>query len=265
MDHYESVKIGDRAHYVRSPTPWLAGCSDLGRHHKTNQDALALATNAASGYTVAAVSDGVSTAFGAEAASSAATQNAIAALMAGIDDQEPAEALEQAFRAAQDAVVQAKQSDDVSACTLVAAVITPDAITIANVGDSRAYWIGDDGSCEQLTTDDSMAQARIMLGMSREEAEQSAQAHSLTRWLGRNITDPTPTVSHSKPAGGGWLLLCSDGLWNYASAPSEIQPVVAHYAAQCETVSQLSESLVAWANDQGGHDNITAVVCRFPH
>jgi serine/threonine protein phosphatase PrpC len=60
--------------------------------------------------------------------------------------------------------------------------------------------------------------------------------------------------------GSGWLLVCSDGLWNYCSGASDLAVLVAQHTSTDPTV--LAEFLVAWANEQGGHDNITAALAR---
>ena len=73
----------------------------------------------------------------------------------------------------------------------------------------------------------------------------------------------TPSVSTFVPRGNGWLLLCSDGLWNYASAPDEMARLFGSLIPGVSSPTGLAEALVAWANAQGGRDNITAVLARF--
>ncbi|MBK7820349.1 MAG: protein serine/threonine phosphatase 2C family protein [Tessaracoccus sp.] len=252
-----------RAHYVLSPAPWIGGCSDIGLRHATNQDAMSLAAREVAGRTaIAVISDGVTTAPGAEEASRLAAEAAAHRLVDLLDRGEsPSAALPDAFDTANSAVIADREYP--SACTLVAAVVQGATITVGSVGDSRAYWFGDDGAKGQLSTDDSMAQARILLGMTREEAEQSIQAHAITRWLGRDSTDWAPGVVEFTPDGDGWLLLCSDGLWNYASSPDELAAVFAERAAGAPTPASGAEALAAWANAQGGRDNVTVVLARI--
>lgn len=254
----------ERDHFVVSPASWIAGCSDIGCKHKTNQDALSLAVKPEPArVAVIVVADGVSTALGAEAASLAASEAACSHLTQRLQDGIAVHlAMVEAFSAANDAVVDVAHGDEPSACTLVAAVLEPHQILVGSVGDSRAYWIGDDRSCQLLTTDDSMAQARIMLGMSRIDAEQSRQAHSITKWLGRDATDVTPSVTTFEPTGDGWLLVCTDGLWNYASSPGEMFDVFSAVRETATLPAAISEALVEWARAQGGRDNITAAVAR---
>ena len=254
----------ERSHYVRTPASWVAGCSDIGLRHQTNQDALSLAAKPdPERVAVLVVADGVSTALGAEIASVAASEAACAHLTTLLQGDTPLNiALVQAFSIANDAVVEAARGAEPSACTLVAAVVQPHQIAVGSVGDSRAYWIGDDQSCQLLTTDDSMAQARIMLGMPRAEAETSSQAHSITKWLGRDSIDVTPSVTTLKPTVNGWLVVCSDGLWNYASSPNELFDVFTAIREMDAHPAAIAEALVEWAKEQGGRDNITVAVAR---
>lgn len=258
------VDRSERDHYVRTPASWVAGCSDIGLKHKTNQDALSLAAKPEPGrMAVLVVADGVSTALGAEIASVAASEAASAHLTNRLQDGTPLNiALVQAFSVANDAVLEAARGGEASACTLVAAVVQPGQIAVGSIGDSRAYWIGDDQSCHLLTTDDSMAQARIMLGMPRNEAEQSRQAHSITKWLGRDSLDVTPSVTTFQPEGNGWLMVCTDGLWNYASSPEAMFDVFNSIRLAGDEPSAIAEALVEWALTQGGRDNITVAVAR---
>lgn len=151
-----------------------------------------------------------------------------------------------------------------SACTFVAAAIEGDLAVIGSVGDSRAYWLPDASEPRLLTTDDSWAEAQIKAGVSREEAESGPQAHTITRWLGPEAPDHTPakvTLEADRP---GWLLLCSDGLWNYASEPTDLAQVLADARAQVgDEPVPLASALVDWANAQGGRDNVTVALARL--
>jgi serine/threonine protein phosphatase PrpC len=253
----------ERAHYLRSPAPWVAGASDVGLRHETNEDALGLAVRSEPSHAaVLAVSDGVTTAHGSEVASLVATETVVDELVTRHSKGQVAEqAFVHAFAAAQRSVVDA--SDQTSACTLVAAVIDGRSVSVGNVGDSRAYWIPDAGGVESLTTDDSLAQARIMLGMTRMEAEQSHHSHALTRWLGRESSDATPAVTTLTVDAPGWLLLCTDGLWNYASDPADLADLVRQQASRAQSTDALADALVGWAVAKGGKDNVTVALARI--
>ena len=59
-----------------------------------------------------------------------------------------------------------------------------------------------------------------------------------------------------------WVLLCSDGLWNYAEAARELAELAAS-APEAESALEACRRLVAFANAGGGHDNISAVLLRL--
>jgi serine/threonine protein phosphatase PrpC len=154
-------------------------------------------------------------------------------------------------------------------CTFVAALLGQlpagqGMVTVAWCGDSRAYWLPDSGGGMQLTTDHSLGTEMIRAGSSQRDAEADPTSHTITRWLGADSVDPTPeVVSHVLDA-PGWVLVCSDGLWNYASTPQALTALIdAFVAAGHTTPVALAGALVDWANAQGGHDNITAALARI--
>ena len=64
--------------------------------------------------------------------------------------------------------------------------------------------------------------------------------------------------------GDGWVLVCSDGLWNYASTPAEIRTVLdAALTASPSNLVDVCEHMTAWANAQGGKDNISVTLARL--
>jgi serine/threonine protein phosphatase PrpC len=128
------------------------------------------------------------------------------------------------------------------------------------VGDSRAYWLPDEGPAEQLSVDNSWATEQIASGVPRESAEADSRAHAITKWLGADSPDVDASTSTTTATTPGWLLVCSDGLWNYCSTADELQKVV---AAQPSDPLSRAEGLVQWANEQGGHDNITVTLARI--
>jgi serine/threonine protein phosphatase PrpC len=63
--------------------------------------------------------------------------------------------------------------------------------------------------------------------------------------------------------GPGRLLLCSDGLWNYAEQPAELAAKIAEQPADVDPLP-LARFLTDFARQAGGHDNITVVVADVP-
>jgi serine/threonine protein phosphatase PrpC len=247
----------------------LAGVTDRGLRHRRNEDAMALATaQLASGpVAVAVVCDGVSTSARPDEASLAAAQAAAGVLLAAVRaGEDPAEASAQAVKAAQEALDRlAEQPGDAPAATFVSAVLTADAATLCWLGDSRAYWLGtgDDPIAQRLTRDDSMAEEMVAAGLLAEaDALASPHAHVVTRWVGADLRDAAPHVSRFEPPGPGVLMLCSDGLWNY-------EPEAAGLAGRAlpralTDPAGAAASLVTFALNAGGADNVTVVLAPYP-
>jgi serine/threonine protein phosphatase PrpC len=143
-------------------------------------------------------------------------------------------------------------------------------VLVGWVGDSRAYWLPDGGPAEQLSVDDSWAAEAMALGVPREEAESGPNAHAITRWLGADAPEPRPRTLARRLEGPGWLLLCSDGLWNYCSEAGALGELVAETGQQAgqqtgkqaPTPRGLAEALVQWAVEAGGADNISVALAR---
>jgi len=153
-----------------------------------------------------------------------------------------------------------------ASCTFVAAVVEQNLVVVGSVGDSRAYWLPDSGSARALTVDDSFAQEQIAAGVARLEAETGPQSHAITRWLGVDAPDHTPTTASMTITEPGWLLVCSDGLWNYCSPAPDLAALVERTATGSPTAAEplaLAGALVDWANTQGGQDNITVALARM--
>jgi serine/threonine protein phosphatase PrpC len=60
----------------------------------------------------------------------------------------------------------------------------------------------------------------------------------------------------------GWVLVCSDGLWNYASEANALQALIADLSKTDAGALPLAVGLVTWANEQGGRDNIGVALAR---
>lgn len=256
-----------RDHSEAAPAEWVAGVCDRGIQHPRNEDAQALWVSPDGDRAVLVVCDGVSSSAEADMASTAGAEQAcqVLAERATGSDQEIAEALVAAAAEANAAIAAATTGDGISAgsATFAAAVVTTDGIHFGSLGDSRVYWLG---QREQLplTRDDSMAQEFIDQGMPRAEAEAMPKAHAITKWLGSDALDVIPRTGVLRPADVGWLLVCSDGLWNYASEPAALAERLAVAEAADPRPLEIARALVAWANAQGGHDNVTVALARYP-
>lgn len=268
-----------REHFAQAPATWVAGVCDIGQRHTRNEDAMALRAEEPMGHrAVLVVCDGVSMATDSHIASLAAAHAAgdylSQPLPRGVGTPETgaaaaARSLIAAVAQANDAV-KAAVTDRVPnppSCTFAAAVVEHGTIVAGTVGDSRIYWLPDDSAepGRQLGEDDSFAAERMRAGVPREEAESGPQAHSITRWLGSDAPDDlTPHLTTLEPQAAGWLLVCTDGLWNYCSEPADLRDLVGRTAASSgNDPARLAQGLVDFANAQGGRDNITVALARL--
>ena len=137
-------------------------------------------------------------------------------------------------------------------------------LVVGWVGDSRAYWLPDDGGAAAADRRRLVGGRADRRGVPRAEAESGPQAHAITRWLGVDAPDHTPRTASLDLDGPGWLLVCSDGLWNYCSEAQDLGHLVAEHrpGRRVPTPLPLAEALVDWANAQGGQDNITVALAR---
>jgi PPM family protein phosphatase len=143
--------------------------------------------------------------------------------------------------------------------TLTAVLVLGEQLTIAHVGDSRAYLLSTEGNLEPITRDHSLVKRLVELGqITVEEAAIHPQRNVLYRALGLGEPfDADVTIlplPHSST-----LLLCSDGLWGVVPEP-EITRII-----QSSTSLQAAgQALVKAANEAGGPDNITVILVRMP-
>ncbi|MFF8383370.1 PP2C family serine/threonine-protein phosphatase [Streptomyces kanasensis] len=262
----------------------VAAVSDRGLRHHRNEDAFAVTTAVlpdGSPAVVAIVCDGVSSASRPDDASAAAAATAEVSLRGSLArGTPPQQAMHEAIVAAAEAVeaLADEPSGDgrggrerdghrhrnAPACTLVGAVAAGDLLVVGWVGDSRVYWVPDDRSAPaaRLTEDDSWAAQMVAAGlMNEEEAYADERAHAITGWLGADAYEVEPHTAVFRPEQPGVVVVCTDGLWNYAEGAQDLARVVPGDAAgrplHCARV------LVGHALDGGGHDNVTVAVVPF--
>jgi serine/threonine protein phosphatase PrpC len=249
--------------HIEAGGPGVGAVTDRGRAHFRNEDAMAIVVDPAR--VIAVVCDGTSTSVDSDQAAQAAA-DAAAAVLAASDPEDPGDPeVAGAFDAARKAVLAmpftAQPGLDPPTCTYLAAVVATDEAVLASLGDCRSYWVSD-GVAEPLTTDDSWAGEVVARGeLAVEKAMAHPQGHAITRWISVDA-DPhwRPRLTRFPIPGPGRLVVCSDGLWNYTLDPDVL---AAEIDPEHDAVS-VARHLVEFANDAGGHDNITVVVVDLP-
>ncbi|TGA85189.1 PP2C family protein-serine/threonine phosphatase, partial [Streptomyces palmae] len=257
----------------------VAAASDRGLRHHRNEDAFALSAAClpnGSPAAIAVVCDGVSSATRPDDASAAAATTAGDVLAAALPrGAHPQQAMREAILAAAEAVnalarepVEAPhphRQENAPACTIVSAVVAGDVLTVGWIGDSRAYWVPEDRTAPpaRLTEDDSWAAQMVATGlMSEAEAYADERAHAITGWLGADAYELDPHTASFKPDRPGVVVVCTDGLWNYAESAEQMAAAVPPDAGARPLLS--AQVLVAHALEGGGHDNVTVAVLPFP-
>ncbi|HLJ42398.1 MAG TPA: Stp1/IreP family PP2C-type Ser/Thr phosphatase [Candidatus Acidoferrales bacterium] len=242
--------------------------SDTGRVRENNEDSFRLAPE----LNLFVVCDGM----GGQASGEVASQLAAETIVAHCRDAETnpvlplvgeridgvsqaANRLASAVRLANRSVHQAAQQNEAQTgmgATVVAAQFMDERVTIAHVGDSRAYRLRN-GELEPLTQDHSFIAEQVRHGlMTAEEASQSKLQNVLLRALGIE-PDVEVEVSEELLMEGDTVLLCSDGLTHELSDEQ-----IAAALCDAEETQEAASHLVELANQAGGGDNITVIVLR---
>jgi serine/threonine protein phosphatase PrpC len=223
-----------------------AALSDVGREREGNEDSFLDQPP------LLAVADGMGGAQAGEVASAIAVET-----LAPVRD---AEGLRDAIAAANQQIHERAKDDralEGMGTTVTAAWVGRDAVTIAHVGDSRAYrWR--DAALEQLTEDHSLVGGLVRMGsITPAEAEQHPQRSVILRAVGVLPEVEVDVAEHDLTQGDVYLL-CSDGLSGMVR-----DEVIEATLALDAPLADKAEMLIQLANASGGHDNITAVLFRI--
>jgi serine/threonine protein phosphatase PrpC len=233
--------------------------TDVGLHRDENEDAAAI--EPIEGGVVAVVCDGVSAAAHA-ATASRITADTVAATVRD-EPHDPADSLRHGIARAHEELceIQRHRGGIALGTTVIAAVVRGRHATIAWVGDSRAYALSPSGAT-MLTQDHSWLAEALASGTPLEEALRSPWAHALTRCLGPldggEAWHSEPDVIEAELDAGTLLVLCTDGAWNYAPSPEQVEAVAA--GAKERTPAAVARVLLSHALLAGGQDNVTVAV-----
>jgi len=138
--------------------------------------------------------------------------------------------------------------------TCTAAIVLPDRLFVAQVGDSRAYLLRD-GRLQPLTRDQTMADELVETGALRpEQVATFPYRHVLTQAVGTQSTID-PVTSEARLRRGDRLLLCSDGL--HGPVPDQ---KIARILGAAAAIDVVTHDLIQAALAAGGPDNVTVVV-----
>jgi len=228
-----------------------------GRDH--NEDAVLVAPiGPGNNAYLLAVADGMGGHEGGEIASRLAVETLRQHFSDGVPDDVALE-LKRAFREANERIWTeggSESADRHMGTTLVAAVVNGAYLTIANVGDSRAYLVRGN-QVLQITQDHSLVAEQVERGELEAGSErQSAQRNVLTAAVGttERLDRKLPAIYELTLLPEDRLLLCSDGFYDVIDQRE--------YAAQLTggDPNTLSTALASLAEQRGTTDNVSAVV-----
>jgi protein phosphatase len=246
----------------------VAACSDKGRVRPINEDSYRIFPE----QNLFVLSDGLGGAAKGEVASAMAVEAVIASLRENAAAKTPGESAANAeFSDETNSLVRAvklanrkihEEGMRDPACrgmgaTIVAARLNGSRLSLAHVGDSRAYLLRSD-TLQQLTSDHSLVAEQVRHGLMTDQQAAASDLQSvLTRALGmEESVEVDADEIELLPRDS--LLLCSDGLSRIVPE-NEITGIL----AQAPGVRMAAERLVERANEYGGQDNITVVVIRL--
>ena len=169
--------------------------------------------------------------------------------------------LGEAIREANRAIISRAQGDPSQAgmgTTVVGAWADAGVVSLAHVGDSRAY-LANAGGFESVTSDHSLVEAQVQAGLiNREQSLQSEHQNILLRALGRDA-DVDIELTEITVAPGDRLLLCTDGLTRMVN-DGDLASALDRFRGEPQ---QACDFLIDAANEAGGSDNITVVIVEF--
>lgn len=142
--------------------------------------------------------------------------------------------------------------------TLVMTLAEHQSLYIANVGDSRCYWITEN-SCQQVTVDDDLACREVRLGYALyREVVQLPRSGALVQAMGMAASDSLyPALQRLLISDRSLFLLCSDGLSDFDRVEQYWQTELVPILTGKVDLLTGRDRLMALANEKNGHDNTT--------
>ncbi len=245
---------------------FAAGGSRMGPKHRENEDSLAIAEPEPPGLrrshgNLYVVADGVGGHSKGEVASGLAVQVVEKAYFAARGGNPSANlnlAVGEANRRVHESATQDGDSDERSmATTVVAAAVMDGLIAIANVGDSRAYVVGD-GAIRQVSHDHSWVQDQVDSGrLTPEEARLSPRRNIITRALGLSREVQTELKTETGTAKHTRLVLCSDGVHGVIE-DTELAELVDGLEPQAAV-----QRILSLVDERAGSDDATVVIVEI--
>jgi PPM family protein phosphatase len=224
--------------------------TDTGLQRRANEDSMLVRSP------LFVVADGMGGAQAGEVASRVAVESFSAGLSDGADPEASLLAQVEQANARINELSHANLEHAGMGTTITAVYVGENEVSVAHVGDSRAYCLRD-RELLRLTDDHSLVDELIRQGkLTPEEAEEHPQRSVITRALGPEATVEVDVRSFRARAGDVYLV-CSDGLTTMLGEDVLLDVLLSH-----TRLHDAGEQLIAAANAAGGKDNITVVLLR---
>ena len=235
----------------------IAGDTHVGKVRTENEDSMILDPQRG----LFVVLDGMGGANAGDIASQTARDAILSYVAARRGSLEPKVLLEAAIQSGSAAVfgaAQAHRERHGMGTTVVACLLVDRRAIIGHVGDSRAYLLRD-GRLQSLTRDHTIVEELVIRRMiTPDEAERHPYKNVLSRNLGsRAETKVDIAEVDLKP--GDRLMLCSDGLYGYASAEA-----IQYVLGSGDAPEHVTRDLIDLALRGGGGDNVSTIVIEVP-
>lgn len=168
--------------------------------------------------------------------------------------------IEQAIEKANDLVYRKSSSEaDLRGMgtTIVVMLFYDNRFSLAHIGDSRCYRLRG-SNFDQITKDHSLLQELVDRGFyTPEEAKKSLNRNLVTKALGIDPTI-TPDIQEEMALKNDIYLLCSDGLTDLVD-DEYISLTISKFS---DNLEEAAKQLISKANQNGGKDNISVILCR---
>jgi protein phosphatase len=140
--------------------------------------------------------------------------------------------------------------------TLTAALLGGSTLSIVQVGDSRAYLIRQ-GEVRQLTRDQTVWESMLASGQDPDQALAKAPWKNMLMQAVGAQAQVEPVLTEHELQPGDAIVLCTDGLYRVVNGEEIAEKLKAERSPEAE-----ARALVALANEHGGPDNVTVIVCQ---
>jgi PPM family protein phosphatase len=243
---------------VTVPGMRIAGDSNVGKVRTTNEDSLIVEPKLG----LYAVLDGMGGANAGDIASQMARDAIREFFLHRRGTLPPRQLLEAAIQAGSSSVFAAAQAHrerhGMGTTVVACLVVDPTHVVVGHVGDSRAYLLRE-GRLQTLTRDHTIVEELVDRGLlSAEEAERHPYKNVLSRNLGARPEARVDLVE-VEIRGGDRVLLCSDGLYGYASAEA-----IQYLLGSGDAPDHVCRDLIELALRGGGGDNVSTIVIEAP-